>query len=117
MLESPDDDTGRDSLFLRESTYARLTIVVGDDESKPRVARHKRLRRPGVCLVFEPIPVSVGTVDEHVLLAVEKQVRRLVEQAEPQVIVRLVARAQRNDRPAGREPPCGARSRASSATA
>ena len=107
MLESPDDDTGCYSLCLRESTYVRFTIVAGGDESMPRVARHKRLRRPDVCLVFEPVPVSVGSVgsigsvDKHVPLAVEKQMRRLVEQAEPQVVVRLVARAQRNDRPAG----------------
>lgn len=26
MLESPDDDTGCDSLCLRESTYVRFTI-------------------------------------------------------------------------------------------
>ena len=83
MLESPDDDTGCYSLCLRESTYVRFTIVAGDNESMPRVARHKRLRRPYVCLVFEPVPVSIGSVDKHVPLAVEKQMRRLVEQAEP----------------------------------
>ena len=94
MLESPDDDTGCYSLCLRESTYVRFTIVAGGDESMPRVTRHKRLRRPDVCLGFEPVPVSIGSVDKHVLLAVEKQMRRLVEQVEP----------------VGGGPTCGARS-------
>ena len=87
MLESSDDDTGGYSLCLRESTYVRFTIVAGDDESMPRVARHKRLRRPSVCLAFELVPVSIDSVDKHVLLAVEKHMRRFVEQAEPQVVV------------------------------
>ena len=80
MLKFPDDDTGRYSLFLCELAYGRCAIVTSDDESIPRVERQKRLRRPSVCLVFEFVAVAVGFVDEHVFLAMEKQMRRLVEQ-------------------------------------
>ena len=101
MLESPDDNTRCDSLFLREPTNGRCAIVAGGDESHPCVVRHKKIRRPRICLVFESTPVVVGAIDEYAFPAVEKQVRRLVKQIEPQVVVRLVARAQSNDLPAG----------------
>ena len=83
MLESPDDDTWCYSLLLRELAYVRCAIVSSDDESIPGVVRHKRLRRPSVCLVFDVVSVAGGSVDEHVFLAVEKQMRGLVEQGEP----------------------------------
>ena len=63
------------------------------------------MRSPIVRIGLQVITVAVLPVNVYVLFVVKKNMRGLVEQAEPEVVVRFVACAQRNNRLAPGEPP------------
>ena len=81
VLESSDDDSRSDALFIGElanvrSSYMRHFI----DESPPVFSWDQEVRSPFVRLGFEVGVAYVAFVNEYVLLAVQQNVRGLVEQ-------------------------------------
>ena len=50
-------------------------------------------RGPLVRFLLDVSPVASNLINEDILLAVKQDVGRLVEEAEPQMVIRLVARA------------------------
>ena len=74
MLETPDDDTRRDSLLLRELQDGIASVDAELNEPPPVRARHEAVRRPGVRFGFHVVPAVVASVDEDVLLAVQHDV-------------------------------------------
>ena len=93
MLEHPDDDARRDTLFLSNRQNLSLTPGHGGLDGFPADARYKEVRRPGVGFILLIGWVTAVALDENILLAVQKQVRRLVKEAEPQMVVRHVPEA------------------------
>ena len=90
MLEHPDDDTRRDPLFIREGADVRLASRGTRDKLLPGVARNERVSSPLICLGLVIGSSAIGPVNKDALLAVKQKVCRLVKQAEPEMIVRLM---------------------------
>ena len=117
MLKHADDDAGRDSLPFGERPNRKLAARRRGDELFPLAPGNQGPRRPLVrLLLFKVGPAAVQLIDENTLLAVKQDVRGFVEEAEPEVVIRLVACTELDHRLPGREPPgrsaeCGLRKR------
>ena len=101
MLKSPDDDTRCYALFISETAYGRTPVYALRDESPPVGPGNQKIRSPVVRLGLKVVPAGVGFVNEYVLLAMKEDMRGLVEQAEPEVVVGFMAGAESDDGFAG----------------
>lgn len=86
MLEPSDDSARGYALFLGELTNATFAIGIKNPELFPLGAGHEKIRSPPVGLRFNVcnLTARLRSIDKYSLLAVQKNVGRLVEQAEPQ---------------------------------
>ena len=87
MLEHADHDAGRDSLLVGKGPNGSLAARRTGDEPVPFALRNKGSLCPAVCLLLDFGAASGNLIDEDALLAVKQEVGRLVEEAEPQMIV------------------------------
>ena len=101
MLQSADDDTGRYPLLSGETLDVMATVRAESNETLPGRLGYQEPRRPTVRFGLNFIHVVFTPVNEHILLAMKKDMRGFMEQTEPEVVVRFVARTQRDDRLAG----------------
>lgn len=87
-----------DALLLRESYDGGAPEVASRYEPTILGRRNQLVPGEAVGLVFELASIATVLVDEDRLLAVQQDVARLVEEAEPQVVGGLVAEAQLDER-------------------
>ena len=102
VLQHPDDDAGSDALLLRERSNDVCTPWRGGEELLPRRFGNKIAGGPLIGFLFLFGAVIVGLVEENAFLAVQKDMRRLVEEAEPEMVIGLVSSGQLNDSLPGR---------------
>ena len=107
MLKSAYDDSRRYFLVLGEPADVHATIRTSLDKSLPVRQGYQELRSPVVGLGLKVIIHAVGFINEHVLFAVQEDVRGFVKQTEPQVVSCFVPSTQGDNWLAWRQPPGG----------
>ena len=93
MLKSSHHYAWSDSLLCGKFLDGPLAEACRFHKLGPSHGTAENVRCPLVGLRLQVGRLAIRTVYEHCLLAMEYQVCRLVEQAEPEVIVALVTRA------------------------
>ena len=104
-LESSNDNPRSDADVIGEANDGRLGEVTFLQKLVEHVRRDQSVRREGVRLGLAIILIFGKIIEPSFLRRMQQDVTKLVKEVEPKMVVRIVPKAQFDDRPIA-EPEC-----------